>query len=454
MTLAVASIGYNARFVRSSIIGAMVQQHVITARAKGISRARVFVRHVVRNALLPILTIVGLQIGHLLSGAVFVETVFSRPGVGRLLVQSILAHDYPTVQAVVLIIAIIYAVTNFIVDMLYPFSIPASHIASERSTMQVQAEMEGSSQRPPLGSKGLVQLKVEAEAPKSTAEPLTPRKALGRQIIRALTHRSLALGLTICLVLIILVAAAPLLTSVNPSSQDPMHTFSPPSLTYLMGTDAFGRDLFARVLYGGRTTMLASLCVVLLGCVFGTTIGLAAGYFGGAFGFCVMRIVDLLLAFPGILLALAVTAILGPGLINGVIAIAGVVIPVYARLVEGATTEIRNLPYVDSAITLGAGPLWIIGRHILPNVLSGVVVLTTTWIGIAALWIAALGFIGLGVQPPMPELGTILSDSQNFITLAWWITFFPGVFLSLFVVGVNLIGDGLRDEFDPTLARA
>lgn len=120
VTLAIGSIGFNARFVRSSIVGAMVQQHVITARAKGISRARVFLRHVVRNALLPMLTIVGLQVGHLLSGAVFVETVFSRPGIGRLLVQSILAHDYPTVQAVVLIIAIIYAVTNFIVDMLYP----------------------------------------------------------------------------------------------------------------------------------------------------------------------------------------------------------------------------------------------------------------------------------------------------------------------------------------------
>ncbi|PDT64243.1 hypothetical protein CO683_39395 [Bradyrhizobium ottawaense] len=120
VTLAVGSIGYNARFVRSSIVGAMVQQHVITAHAKGISRVRVFVRHVVRNALLPILTIAGLQVGHLLSGTVFVETVFSRPGIGRLLVQSILAHDYPTVQAVVLIIAVIYAVTNFIVDMLYP----------------------------------------------------------------------------------------------------------------------------------------------------------------------------------------------------------------------------------------------------------------------------------------------------------------------------------------------
>src|SRR5690606_38052905 len=132
--------------------------------------------------------------------------------------------------------------------------------------------------------------------------------------------------------------------------------FSPPTWAHPMGTDAFGRDIFSRVLYGGRVTMLASLCVVLIGSVIGTTIGLMAGYFGGAFGFVVMRLVDLLLAFPGILLALAVTAILGPGLQNGIIAISLILIPVYARLVEGATAEIRNLPYVDAAITLGARP--------------------------------------------------------------------------------------------------
>jgi ABC-type dipeptide/oligopeptide/nickel transport system permease subunit len=166
-----------------------------------------------------------------------------------------------------------------------------------------------------------------------------------------------------------------------------------------------------------------------------------------------MRLVDLLLAFPGILLALTVAAILGPGLSNGVIAIAAILVPVYARLVEGATSEVRNLPYVDAALTLGSGPWRIIFRHILPNVMSSVIVLTTTWLGIAALWITALGFIGLGVQPPTPEWGSILNDGQNYIMLAWWITVFPGMFLSMFVIGVNLIGDGLRDELDPTLAR-
>ena len=269
---------------------------------------------------------------------------------------------------------------------------------------------------------------------------------------QALRHYSLAPGLGLVVVLCLAVIVGPWLVPGDADTQSPALAFSPPSLSLPMGADAFGRNLLVRVLYGGRTTMLASLCVVLLGGAVGTLLGVLAGFFGGAFGFVVMRFVDLLLAFPGILLALAVAAILGPGLWNGVIAIAVILAPVFARLVAGATAEVRAMPYVDAARTLGAGSAWIVVRHVLPNVASNIIVLTTGWIGIAALWIAALGFIGLGVQPPQPELGAILNDGQNYITLAWWITVFPGLFLALFVVGVNLVGDGLRDELDPTLA--
>jgi ABC-type dipeptide/oligopeptide/nickel transport system permease subunit len=285
------------------------------------------------------------------------------------------------------------------------------------------------------------------------AEPVPPGVSGRRRVLQALRHRSLFTGTVLCLVLVALVLLAPLLTSADPDIQDPLSAFASPSGAHLMGADSFGRDLLARVLYGGRTTMIASLCVVVLGGVIGTALGLVAGYFGGVAGFVIMRLVDLLLAFPGILLALAVAAVLGPGLSNGVIAVAVILVPVYARLVEGATVEVLHLPYVDAAVTLGAGPWQIIRRHILPNVASGIIVLTTSWLGIAALWIAALGFIGLGVQPPTAEWGAILNDGANYITVAWWITVFPGVFLALFVVGVNLLGDGLRDELDPTLSR-
>ncbi len=254
--------------------------------------------------------------------------------------------------------------------------------------------------------------------------------------------------------LLLMLLAAPLLTAASPDAQDPTLSFLPPSLAHPMGCDAFGRDLFARVLYGGRTTVLASLAVVVLGGAAGTALGLVAGYAGGATGFLIMRLVDLLLAFPGILLALAVSAVLGPGLDNGVLAVAVVLAPIYARLVEGATAEVRHLSYVDAAVTLGAGAPRIVLRHVLPNVSPGIIVLSSTWLGVAVLWIAALGFIGVGVQPPTPEWGAILNDGQNYITLAWWITVFPGMFLALFVIGANLIGDGLRDQLDPTLARA
>lgn len=280
---------------------------------------------------------------------------------------------------------------------------------------------------------------------------LAPLPSRFAPLTRALRHPSLLAGAVIVAVVLLVVIVVPLFTALNPDAQDPLASFAPPSAEHLMGANSFGRDLLARVLYGGRVTIMASISVVILGGVVGSAVGLAAGYFGGALGFVIMRLVDLLLAFPGILLALAVSAILGPGLENGVIAISVILVPVYARLVEGATAEVRHLPYVDAAVTLGSGAWRIILRHVLPNVSPGIIVLTTTWLGISTLWIAALGFIGLGVQPPQPEWGEILADGQNYITVAWWITVFPGVFLSAFVVGVNLIGDGLRDELDPTL---
>lgn len=269
----------------------------------------------------------------------------------------------------------------------------------------------------------------------------------------ALRHRSLAVGTVICLAIIAVVFIGPFFISANPDAQNPVDVFLPPSSQHLMGTDSFGRDLLTRVIDGGRTTLLASLAVVILGGTAGTVIGLIAGIFGGPVNFILMRLVDLMLAFPGILLALAVAAILGPGLVNGVIAVAVVLVPIYARLVERAATVIRERPYVDAAVTLGAGRGHIVRRHVIPNVSSSIIVLSTSWIGIAALWIAGLGFLGLGVQPPSPEWGAILNEGANYITIAWWITVFPGVLLALYVVGMNLIGDGLRDQLDPTVSR-
>lgn len=285
------------------------------------------------------------------------------------------------------------------------------------------------------------------------AGPFTFGRARRRRRRSALLgHNSLRVGLVILGLLIVLLAITPILPLRDPDAQSPARIFLAPGAGHLMGTDQYGRDVLSRVLHGGSYTIGASVVIVALGGSVGTLLGLTAGYLRGPVGFAVMRLVDVLLAFPGILLSLAAAAILGPGLGNGVIAIAIVLVPIYTRVVEGATVAVRQLPYVSSAVALGARPSYIVRRHILPNVASEVIVLSTSYLGIAALYVASLGFLGLGVQPPTPEWGAMLNDGQNYVTLAWWIAFFPGVFLVFYVIAVNLIGDGLRDRLDPTVA--
>jgi ABC-type dipeptide/oligopeptide/nickel transport system permease subunit len=275
------------------------------------------------------------------------------------------------------------------------------------------------------------------------------RRRLSR-LTGAFRHTSLTVGVVLMAFVVAVVVIVPFFTS-NPDAVNPNNVFLPPSGAHLFGTDSFGRDMFARVVDGGRYTLGAAIFIVLLGGITGIALGIIAGYFRGAVGFVIMRLIDLLLAFPGLLLALALDAILGPGLVNGVLALSLIAVPAYARVAEGATIEVRQRPYIDAATAAGVNPVTIITRHVLPNVRDDLLVLTSSWLGLSALWIAALGFIGLGVQPPTPEWGSLLSSGQDYVSVAWWITVFPGIFLALFVIGTNLIGDGLRDHFDKTL---
>ncbi len=306
----------------------------------------------------------------------------------------------------------------------------------------------------PIGEPGLVEAALPlpvTEAGAGAGQAPTFRRA------GLLRQRNFVIGLVLLAIVVIPVLLAPLISPVGPDTQNAGASFLAPSLSHLsrlMGTDQFGRSIWARVLYGGRYSIGASVVVVILGGIAGTALGLVAGYLGGAVSFLIMRVVDLLLAFPGILLALGVTAILGPSLVNAVIAVAIVAVPLYARIVEGAAREIRNLPYVRASRALGAGARHIILRHVLPGAMPAVIVQTTVWLGIAMLWIAALGFLGLGVQPPTPEWGQMVSDGQASLTIAWWVAVFPGVFLGLFVVGVSLVGDALRDWLNPTAVGA
>jgi ABC-type dipeptide/oligopeptide/nickel transport system permease subunit len=274
----------------------------------------------------------------------------------------------------------------------------------------------------------------------------------GRSFPPIWRHRSLLIGMVVAIAILFVTIFAPLLTPYNPTLQDPNDIFLSPRWGHLFGTDQFGRDLVARVFYGGRNTIAGSIVSVLIATIIGTWLGLLAGYFGGFLDMIIMRLIDLMLAFPGLLLALTLATIFGPGLNGTVIAIGIVFIPGTARIVQGVTLQTSRYMYVESAKALGVSSMGILWRHILPNVLAQVIVLATTGLGLATLSVAALGFLGLGLQPPTPEWGAILNEGRDYITLAWWVTFFPGLMISLYVTSVNLIGDGLRELLDPTLA--
>jgi ABC-type dipeptide/oligopeptide/nickel transport system permease subunit len=224
-----------------------------------------------------------------------------------------------------------------------------------------------------------------------------------------------------------------------------------PSLAHLGGTDDFGRDIFSRVLYGARISMTVGFLGVVIGLIPGALLGLTAGYAGGWLDEIVMRIIDVLLAFPGILLAIAMVAVLGPGLVNIVIAIGVFGIPVYTRIVRGSTLQAKEQVYVEAVHAQGARPLRVLMRHILPNIIAPIIVISTLQIATAILTESTLSFLGLGAPPTTPEWGAILTDAKDDLATLPYMALFPGAALILTILGFNLLGDGLRDVLDPRM---
>lgn len=270
---------------------------------------------------------------------------------------------------------------------------------------------------------------------------------------RLVANRLAVVGGVIILVMIASALAAPLLTSADPVEMRLADRQLPPSRDHFFGTDEFGRDVFTRVLYGGRISLRVGIIAVSIGMIIGSVIGLAAGYFGKWFDMVSQRVIDVMLAFPDLILALAIVAVLGPSLTNVMIAIGISSIPVYARVMRGQVLSLREKEYVEAARAAGAGHLRLIFRHILPNALSPIVVIATLGIAAAILAGAGLSFIGMGAQPPSPEWGAMLARGREFLRNEWWIATFPGIFIAVTVLGFNLLGDGLRDALDPRALR-
>jgi len=268
---------------------------------------------------------------------------------------------------------------------------------------------------------------------------------------RLLRSPNLLVGVMVLVVVVGSAAFAHQIAPYNPIDQAFTDQLKAPQATHLFGTDEFGRDIFSRCVYGARIALVVGVIADGIAMLLGVVLGIVAGYFGGRVDAAVMRLVDVMLAFPYLLLAMIVVAILGPSLTNAMIAIGIVYTPQFARVVRGAVLAIREQEFVEAAGAVGAGALRILARHVLPNILSPIIVMATLTVGFTIVETAGLSFLGLGASPPTPEWGSMLATGRSYMLTAPWIATFPGLAILITVVGFNLVGDGLRDLLDPRL---
>jgi dipeptide transport system permease protein len=273
-------------------------------------------------------------------------------------------------------------------------------------------------------------------------------------------NRGAVIGLVVFLLLVIVALAAPLIAPHAPNAQYRDAVLVPPfwqeggRAAFPLGTDPVGRDMLSRLLFGARFSLFIGVIVTSIALVGGIAVGVFAGYFRGWLDTVIMRVMDIILAFPSLLLALVLVAVLGPGLINAMIAIALVLQPHFVRLTRAAVMAEKSRDYVTAAKVAGAGPLRLMFRTILPNCMAPLIVQATLSFSTAILDAAALGFLGMGAQPPAPEWGTMLAEAREFILRAWWVVTLPGLAILITVLAINLMGDGLRDALDPKLKRS
>lgn len=262
-------------------------------------------------------------------------------------------------------------------------------------------------------------------------------------------NKAAMVGGFLILFFIVVSIIGPFITPYDPDTQIIVNKLAPPSADHWLGTDHLGRDIFSRIIHGMKLTLYIGFFSVILGATVGILLGIISGYYGGRTDTIIMRLMDVLLAFPGILLALAIVSVLGASLNNVIIAVAVFSVPVFARIVRGSTMAVRNLEYIDAVKVLGASDIRIIFKHILPNVASPLIVQATLNIATAILAASGLSFLGLGAQPPIPEWGAMLSDGRNYMYNAPHVAFFPGIAIVIVVLAFNILGDGLRDALDP-----
>lgn len=272
-------------------------------------------------------------------------------------------------------------------------------------------------------------------------------------LLRLRRNRLAILGLIILILLVLTALFAPWLAPYHFAAQELADAFEPPSWAHPLGTDDFGRDILSRIIYGAQVSLQVGIFAVSLAMVSGGVLGAIAGYYGGRIDGIIMRFMDVLLSIPQILLAIAIAAALGPGLLNLTIAVGIAALPTFARVVRGAVLSIVGQEYIEAAHCMGASDTWIIAKHILPNCSAPIIVQSTLRVAQAILAAASLSFLGLGIQPPFPEWGGMLAGARGYVRDYAYMTIFPGLAIMITIMALNFLGDGLRDAMDPKLKR-
>ena len=495
MVLATVPMALIARMTRANMLEVLDQDYIRTARAKGLSNRPVILRHAMRNALIPVITAIGTQFGYLLGGAVLTETIFSWPGLGRYVIDAIDVLDAKPLQASVMLIAVVFISVNLLTDLSYAVIDPRlRHGAGKGSESTNGVSWRRFGPWALLGVPWFALLVLVIATSTGRVPPKVSHNSwvtvlvltgleiaalvvwlfVSGTLVRLLTavrdtslsglsngweiavdgfkflrkHKPALVGMGLILLMVIAAVGAPLIAPFDP--MEGLNKFHQPvSSEFWLGTDSQGRDLFSRLLFGARTTLLVALAATLLSLVLGTLIGALAGYFGGAVDSFLMRAIDFMMSFPSFLLAVVTVAVLGKSLENLIWAVGIVGIPLFARQVRAEALRVKSLEYVEAARSLGFGHVRILARTVLPNCLSPIIVLGTLGMGSAILDVAGLAFLGLGGDPFVPEWGLILKHGWDESSKGAFQVGVAGACILGTVLGFNLLGDGLRDWLDP-----
>ncbi|WP_413700631.1 ABC transporter permease subunit [Psychromonas sp. KJ10-10] len=413
VTMAIILTATNVRLVRTSMLETLQAQYIMVARAKGLSENKVLYKHALRNCAIPLITYFGLQFGGLLGGIVIIERIFNWPGLGTLAFEAVSARDYPVLQAVITILSMLIVGVNLLVDIAY----------------------------------GLIDPRI-----RNGVENMLNVTVIFKRDYSLFKNLEFVLGFTLTATMCVLVLSSDVIfdglaDKVNLTARL-IEPFS--NSAHLLGTDPLGRDVLARVVAGGAVSLQVGFLSVFGAVILGVFMGLISGYFRGFWDIFVMRFADVQLALPFILLAITFIAIVGGGLTNMIVLLIVSQWVQYARLVRSSVLSLRDREYIQSAQAIGVSHFNILFRHLLPNLIGPVIVLMTLNVANNILLESSLTFLGLGVDPLTPSWGGMLANGRTYIQTAWWVTLFPGVAILLTVLGMNLLGDWLRDTLDPT----